>query len=55
MSVSSKTNSTPNAQDRNAWIWGFTPQAEIWNGRAAMLGFLTAFILELVFGQSIFH
>jgi Chlorophyll A-B binding protein len=51
MSDSSKIldSSISNAQNRNAWIWGFTPQAEIWNGRAAMLGFLVAFIIELVF------
>jgi Chlorophyll A-B binding protein len=51
MSDSSKIldSSISNAQNLNAWIWGFTPQAEIWNGRAAMLGFLVAFIIELVF------
>ncbi|MCB4428533.1 high light inducible protein [Synechococcus sp. MU1643] len=26
------------AQDLNAWKRGFTPQAEIWNGRLAMIG-----------------
>ena len=36
-------NNSPNQpirdpQERNAWIGGFTPQAEIWNGRLAMLG-----------------
>ena len=25
-------------EERNAWKRGFTPQAEIWNGRLAMLG-----------------
>jgi hypothetical protein len=25
-------------QELNAWRRGFTPQAEIWNGRLAMLG-----------------
>lgn len=50
MSVLSKIPSfTINSPNRNAWVWGFTPQAEIWNGRAAMLGFLAAFILELFF------
>lgn len=24
-------------ENRNAWHWGFTRQAEIWNGRLAML------------------
>ena len=51
MLFSNKTPSDPiiTAQDRNAWVWGFTPSAEIWNGRAAMLGFLAAFIVELFF------
>ncbi|MEB3320110.1 MAG: chlorophyll a/b-binding protein [Cyanobium sp.] len=26
------------ARELNAWRRGFTPQAEIWNGRLAMLG-----------------
>ena len=26
------------AQELNAWKRGFTPQAEIWNGRLAMIG-----------------
>ncbi|MDJ0677728.1 MAG: chlorophyll a/b-binding protein [Calothrix sp. MO_167.B42] len=43
------------ASDRNAWRWGFTPQAEIWNGRLAMLGFFTATILELLFGEGFLH
>lgn len=29
----------PTTVDRNVWRWGFTPQAEIWNGRLAMIGF----------------
>ena len=32
----------------NAWRRGFTPQAEIWNGRLAMLGLSVALILMLV-------
>lgn len=27
----------------NSWRRGFTPQAEIWNGRMAMLGLLIGF------------
>jgi|TARA_X000000368_G_C22517785_1_gene487766 hypothetical protein len=26
------------AEELNAWKRGFTPQAEIWNGRLAMIG-----------------
>ena len=32
---------------RNAWISGFTPQAELWNGRFAMIGFVSAIAIEL--------
>lgn len=34
--------------NRNAWKVGFTPQAEIWNGRLAMLGFVVALGIQLV-------
>ncbi len=40
--------------DRNAWRWGFTPQAEIWNGRLAMIGFFTT-LVELLFGEGLMH
>ena len=33
--------------DRNAWRWGFTPQAELWNGRLAMVGFFIALFIVL--------
>jgi hypothetical protein len=39
--------------DRNAWKAGFTPQAEIWNGRLAMIGFAAALIIELLSGQGV--
>ncbi|WYL92540.1 MAG: high light inducible protein [Gloeotrichia echinulata IR180] len=38
-------------ENRNGWRWGFTPQAEIWNGRLAMLGFSIAALIELFSGQ----
>ncbi len=41
--------------DRNAWRWGFTPQAEIWNGRLAMIGFLAATLIELFFDEGFMH
>ena len=41
--------------DRNAWVWGFTPQSEIWNGRFAMIGFISAIVTELVSGQGVLH
>ncbi len=49
-----KINASAN-QDRNAWRWGFTPQAEIWNGRLAMIGFLAATLIELFTGQGFLH
>jgi hypothetical protein len=41
--------------DRNEWRWGFTPQAEIWNGRFAMLGFVAALLTEYLSGQGVLH
>ncbi len=40
-----KTVATP-AGDRNAWKFGFTSQAELWNGRFAMIGFVAALATE---------
>ncbi|GAC1495287.1 MAG: chlorophyll a/b-binding protein [Chamaesiphon sp.] len=52
-----KTVTSPivNTADRNAWIAGFTPQAEIWNGRFAMIGFVSAVLIELFSGQGVLH
>ncbi|MFM8259862.1 MAG: chlorophyll a/b-binding protein [Vulcanococcus sp.] len=33
--------------------WGFTSQAELWNGRLAMLGFVIAIATELLTGQGV--
>jgi hypothetical protein len=41
--------------DRNEWRWGFTPQAEIWNGRFAMIGFVAALLTEYLSGQGVLH
>jgi hypothetical protein len=49
-----KINS-PVMDDRNAWRFGFTPQAEIWNGRLAMLGFLAATLIELFSNEGFLH
>jgi hypothetical protein len=50
-----KTTTIPSLEDRNAWLWGFTPQAEIWNGRLAMIGFLAVTLIELFSGQGFLH
>lgn len=47
---------TPAAvEDRNAWKFGFTPQAELWNGRFAMIGFVAALITEYLTGNGVLH
>lgn len=33
--------------------FGSNPSAELWNGRLAMIGFLSAIIVELVTGQGV--
>lgn len=33
--------------DRNAFLFGWSPQAELWNGRLAMIGFLAYLHLGL--------
>jgi Chlorophyll A-B binding protein len=53
MTSSTKTISPNN--DRNDWRWGFTPQAEVWNGRFAMLGFVAALLTELFSHQGVLH
>lgn len=35
------------------WQWGFTPSAEIWNGRFAMLALLLAAFIEILIKQGI--
>ncbi|MBC8123756.1 MAG: high light inducible protein [Gemmatimonadaceae bacterium] len=40
-------NTEINGQDRNAFLFGFTPQSEIWNGRLAMIGFVAYLLWDL--------
>ena len=42
-------------ENRNAWKFGFTPQAELWNGRFAMIGFIAALITESLTGKGVLH
>lgn len=37
------------------WKWGFTPSAEIWNGRLAMVGIVSAVLIDLISGQGVLH
>lgn len=41
-----------NGVDRNAFLFGFNPQSELWNGRLAMVGFLAYLLWDLA-GYSI--
>jgi Chlorophyll A-B binding protein len=52
---SSKKVVTPIDSDRNRWVWGFTPQAEIWNGRLAMLGISSVAVTEYLYRQGVLH
>ncbi|HEY9821762.1 MAG TPA: chlorophyll a/b-binding protein [Candidatus Sericytochromatia bacterium] len=42
-------------EDRNDLKFGFTPQAENWNGRLAMIGFIAALLTEYLSGQGVLH
>ena len=53
MTSSPKVSTT--TVDLNGWRWGFTPQAESWNGRFAMLGFVAALLTEYLSGQGVLH
>ena len=50
---SSLTDSTEQVskQELNAWKRGFTPQAEIWNGRMATVGIGIIFIIVALISQ----
>lgn len=41
----------PYLTQSSKWKWGFSPSAEIWNGRLAMIGFLAATIVEITTGH----
>ncbi len=45
-SPASNTNAY-NGVDRNAFLFGFKPQAELWNGRLAMIGFVAYLLWDL--------
>ena len=41
------TTNEYNGADRNAFLFGFKPQAELWNGRLAMIGFVAYLLWDL--------
>ncbi|MEM9136907.1 MAG: chlorophyll a/b-binding protein [Cyanobacteria bacterium P01_F01_bin.42] len=49
------TNKSANNRSRNSLVFGFSPQAELWNGRMAMIGFISLILLELIAHQGILH
>jgi hypothetical protein len=56
--VHSASSIAYNGYDRNAFLFGFTPQAELWNGRLAMLGFGLYFFWDFVgysVARDVFH
>ena len=53
--MTSSTKKISSSNDRNSWTWGFTPQAELWNGRIAMIGFMAALLTELFANQGVLH
>lgn len=55
MTDAAKTTTPAVEADRNAWKFGFTPQAELWNGRLAMIGFVAAVLVELFSGEGVLH
>jgi hypothetical protein len=49
-------NSTPTVSDNpNAMRFGFTPESENWNGRFAMIGFVSVILIEVFSGQGFLH
>jgi hypothetical protein len=57
MQTNSDSNLPPvakafNGKDRNAFLFGSNPQAELWNGRFAMIGFLAYLLWDLA-GKSV--
>ncbi len=53
--MANSTKVIPSSNARNGWRWGFTPQTESWNGRLAMIGFVSALLVEFFSGQGVLH
>jgi len=50
-----RSKSKSQTQSSDGGTFGFTPKAEIWNGRLAMIGFLSIVLIELITHQGIFE
>jgi Chlorophyll A-B binding protein len=55
MTTNKTATTTATPANRNGWKFGFTPEAELWNGRFAMLGFVAALATEFATGQGTLH
>ena len=49
---SSQLSQKVSKRELNSWRRGFTPQAEIWNGRMAIIGLIIS--ITIVFGSNYF-
>ena len=52
--TSNATQEPVGSEELNSWRRGFTPQAEIWNGRLAMIGLsagISVLLLARLFGE----
>ncbi len=47
------SSSSVSKQELNSWKRGFTPQAEIWNGRMAIIGLLIGIFLLILINDSL--
>lgn len=51
--VSEKRAKIAEPQKKTASAFGFTPEAELWNGRLAMIGFVSILAIEFFTNQGI--
>ncbi|MFN6568472.1 high light inducible protein [Nostoc minutum NIES-26] len=50
-----KTSTSTVSDERNGVRFGFTPESENWNGRFAMIGFISIILIEAFSGQGFLH